>query len=194
MNHNRMRICIGIQRSGFADLHRHVSAYAGEIFLERRTELSRRRFLHHPYQHAQLDPIGMRLDFTRFRRKGIRAALQMQGLFGIRDGVENFAMGIGNRGLADVIVHRVPPFFVGSDQLDFDLCSMRRFPIHDLVDDNLRRIFARVDLNLIIMGGFFTSGARRDGDGLAGGQQSIHAGSRDADSLLAAGLLEGVKL
>ena len=103
-------------------------------------------------------------------------------------------MRIGDGGLADVIVDGMPSLFVGSDQLDFDLGPVRRLPLHHLVDDDLRRVLARVDLDFVIMSRLFGPGARCDRDRFPGGQQSVHAGCRNPDALLSPGLLQRVKL
>ena len=129
--------------------------------LQRDAEVPRRRFLHHPDEHAELDAIGMRLDLGRFRREHIGAALEVLRFSAVRRRVENLTMRIGDRSLADVVVDRMPALFVGSDQFDFDFRSVRRFPLHYLVDDDLRRVLARVDLDFIIMRGLVLSRCAR---------------------------------
>ena len=70
---------------------------------------------------------------------------------------------------------------------------MRRLPIDDLVADNLRRVLSGVDLNFVVVGRLSRTGARSDHDRFAGGQQAVHAGRGNADSLLAASLLQRVE-
>ena len=147
-----MRIGVRVQVGRLADVFRDPAAHAREIPLQRDAQLARRRFLHHPDQDAEFDAVRMRLDFATVPAEAHpnRAArCSVSPLSGRR--VENLAMRIGDRSLADVVVDRMPSLFVGSDQLDFDPGPVRRFPLHYFVRDDLRCVLARVDLDLVIM-------------------------------------------
>src|SRR4051794_5271015 len=60
--------------------------------------------------------------------------------------------------------------------------------------NNFRLVPLRVDLNFEIVSGLSGRDLRNDFHRLAGGQHSIHAGSADADTLLAAAHPQAVEL
>jgi len=150
------RAGIGFQskRSFPADFLCNAAADTGKIFLKEYTEMPDRGLFHHTYEHAEFYPVRMRLDCLRFRGQGSGSPLKMHCSFTARNGVENLTMGIGDRCLANIIVNRMPPFLIGSNQFDFHPGSMRRFPVHYTVGDYLWGIFPRVDLDFVVMGRF----------------------------------------
>ena len=188
-----VRVGVLPQVGGPADLLRRAGADAREVLLQGHAELPCFRLLQHPDQGAQLDAVGMGLDGARFARQGLGGAGEHLDL-GIRRLVPDLGVRIGDRRLADVVVDRAPPLLVRADQLDLDPRSVRRLPLHHLVDDHLRDVIARVDLDLVVVRRLARRRARRDGNRLAGREQAVHAGSRNPNALLAARLPETMEL
>ena len=139
----------------------------------------------HFEQHAELDTVGVRLDFTRLRRQ----LLNRPGIFfglSLRGVVDELDVRIGNGDLLEILVHRGPPFLVASLDFEGHLGAAMVLPIDLFSLENPRLVFLGVDLDFEVVSGCPRAGARGNLYRFAGCELRIHAGRRYADALLSA--------
>ena len=103
-------------------------------------------------------------------------------------------MGIGDGRLGDILIDGLAAFLITAFERDRDAGAGGQIEFAFLVEDDLGSVAGGVDLDMVVAGGFLGTGAGDDLHRFARGQEAIHAGGADADALLAAAHLEGVKL
>ena len=146
----------------------------------------------HSQQHAELDAVGMRLDFARLRRQ----LFDRPGIFfGLALGrvVDELDVRIGNGRLLEIFVHRSPSFLIAAFDFERHLGAAMVFPVDLLLLEDPRLVLLGVDLHFEVVRRRPRAGARDDLHRLAGGQLRVHAGRRYADALLAAAHAQPMK-
>src|SRR5438034_3520338 len=211
-----MRIGSSADFRGFADPLGDARADARERRGEKLRHCSSLTAFQHGHELAEFDPIRMRFDLHRFRRKlGCRS--RVSGFAAIRiDGV-NSDVRVGNRGLLQIFIDAATPTHITSLELDgharaapevmrwLARSGIVRYPFDTVVGDvpvplfagryifavtlavdDLRMVAPRINLNLEIVRRLFLRSHRNDLYEFARCEHPIHTRSTDADSLLAA--------
>ena len=119
--------------------------------MQRSRQIATLGLFQHSYERAQLHPVWMRLDGLGLGRQHLGSARKMLDSIAVGEGVKDLAMRIGDGRLVNVVVDRVPPFLINPHQLDLHARAVRLIPVSHGIGDDLRRVFARVDLNLVVV-------------------------------------------
>src|SRR6266542_1291574 len=178
---------------GLADLLRDIGGNAAEIARQKTRKRMALRIVQHSQQYAELDPVGMRLDFTRLRRQLLNGP---RIFFGLTLGrmVDELDVWIGNRDLFEILIHGGAPLLIAPFNFERHLRSTMVLPVDFFFLDNARLVFLGIDLDFEIMGRRPRTGARNDLNRFAGRQLRVHAGGRDADALLPAAHAQPMEL
>ena len=176
-----------------ADLLGEGGGHAAEVARQEAGQRVALRVLEHPQEDAELDAVGMRLDLLRRRRQLVDRPRVLPRL-PLRRLVDELHVGIGDRGLRQVLVHRGAALLVAPLDLERDLGAAWDLPLDLLALEDPRLVLLGVDLHLEVVGGGAGAGPRRDLDRLAGRQLRVHAGRRDPDALLAPAHAQPVEL
>lgn len=151
------------------------------------------RILQHLEQHAELNPIGVRLDLAWLRRE-LMIGARVFFRFPFRRMIDQFDVGIGDRGLFQPFIDRCTPLLILPFHFQRDLRAAWLFPINLLIFMNQRLILFRIDLDFKEMRGSLRSDAGNNLDRFAGRQLPIHAGCGNSDALLPTAHPQAMKL
>src|SRR5262249_6648180 len=146
----------------------------------------------HFEEHAELDTVGVRLDFTRLRRQ----LLNRPGIFfglSLRGVVDELDVRVGNRDLLEVFVDGSAPLLIASLDFESHLSTTMVLPVDLFFLENPRLVLLGIDLDFEVVSGRPRAGARGDLYRFAGCQLRIHARRRYADALLSAAHAQPMK-
>src|SRR5262249_8918428 len=147
----------------------------------------------HFEEHAELDTVGVRLDFTRLRRQ----LLNRPGIFfglSLRGVVDELDVRVGNRDLLEVFVDGSAPLLIASLDFESHLSTTMVLPVDLFFVENRRFVLLGIDLDFEVVSGRPRAGARGDLYRFAGCQLRIHARRRYADALLSSAHAQPVEL
>jgi hypothetical protein len=181
------------QRGRAADLVGHSQGDPAELAGEESSQGVAPGVVEHPQEHAELDPVGMRLDLARRGRQLVDRPPVLPGL-PIRRVVDEGHVGVGDRGLLEILVHRGAALLVASLDLQGHLGPSLALPVDLPALEDSRLVLLGIDLDLEVVGGGAGGGPRGDLHRSAGRQLGVHAGRRDPDALLAAAHAQPVEL
>ncbi len=135
----------------------------------------------------------VRLDLLRLAGKVVRDARELEPLALGRHEHEG-EVRVRDHGLLEVLLHARPSAAVDRHELDLDARAVLLFPVGGAFLDEVRLVALRVDAEVDLERGPPLADLAGDDDRLAGRQLAVEPRGADADALLAARLLETVKL
>ena len=181
-----------------ADLLGDPRSDPAEVLLEERTQLGPARPLQHLNERPEFDPLRMRLDLLRLRRKFIDRS-GILDLLVRRRHIGEPSVRVRDRRLLEVLVDGCSALLIATFELDGDLRPMSILKEHVIFSvfglaDHLGSVPRRIHLQKNLMGRLAPTGLRDDQHRLPGGHESVHACGGDTDALLTPAHLHSVEL
>ena len=135
----------------------------------------------------------MRLNLNRNKRH-LLALPDIFGPVAIRGVINYRRVRIGHRRLRNIIVNGLPALLVLTLQRYRYTRTMRKVKVAFLIENNFRLIFARIDLDMVMLGRSLRACFGNDLHRRTSGNQTIHTRGTDTNTLLAAAHLQRMKL
>ena len=182
----------------FANILRNRGRNARKLFLQKSTNLRSLGSFDHLNQRAEFDSLGMRKNFSCFRRKLIRSALELDRLVAWID-IGEVRMRIGDCSLVKIFVDGLSTLLISPFELDRNLRSMtvrKKSIVFWMLGfaDHIGAILGSIHLQKNFNSRFFLMRLRNDENRLTRRHQSVHSSRRNSDPLLATAHLQSMKL
>jgi hypothetical protein len=144
------RTRVGRELGGLADLLRHRGRDAAEVAGEKPREGVAPGVVQHPQEHAELDPVGMRLDLARLGRQLLDGARELARL-AVGCVIDELDVRVGDGHLLEELVHRGATLLVAPLDLQRHLGAALVRPVDLLALEDSRLVLLGVDLHLEVV-------------------------------------------